>query len=136
MTRWKEILTKWEKALSENREVLTMGDINVDSISWEIKWDEMPPYEKQKQQLYKELKDRILSTGTVKINTEYTHVDIQPGGRSTCLDHIYTTNPEKVNSHQTLHNTFSDHSLIELNKKCKKPQKLSKISKNKVNENF
>ena len=134
--RWNEIITKWEKAVSEGREVLTLGDMNIDSISWEKNWDEMPQFEKQKQKMYKQLKDRILSNGTVKINSEVTHFDNQPGGRDTCLDHMYTTNPEKINSHRTHHKTFSDHSMIELNKRCQKLKNEVKFLKMRSMKNF
>ena len=115
LNRLKHILTKWEKAQEEEREIITMGDMNMDSLSWDLNWDKIPPYKRQKQTLYKQLKDRIL--GTFKTNTEYIRVDIQPGGKATCLDHCYTSNPEKINSHRTYHSTFSDHSMVEVNKK-------------------
>ena len=117
--RWKQILTNWETAQKEDREIITLGDCNIDSIPWENRWEDIPETEKPKQKLYNLLKEKILSHGTVKINSEYTREGDQPAGRKACLDHAYTSNPEKINSHTTYHATISDHSMIEINKNCK-----------------
>ena len=135
-SRWDSILEKWTKASSEQREILTMGDLNMDSLQWEKQWNEIPDYEKPKQNFYKKLRDKILINGTYKINSEYTRVDSQPGGRQACLDHIYSTNPEKINSHHTHHNTFSDHAMLELNKKCKNIKNTKKFIKIRSMKNF
>ena len=95
LTRWKSIIDKWTLASLEGREIITSGDFNMDSFCWEKKWDEIPTYERSKQPFYHLLKDKILTNGTFKINNEYTHIANQPSGRKTCIDHIYTTHPEK-----------------------------------------
>ena len=32
--RWKIFIAQWEKALSEDKEVIVTGDINIDSLKW------------------------------------------------------------------------------------------------------
>ena len=134
--RWDTILEKWSLASNEDREIISIGDFNMDSISWDKPWNETPEYEKHKQTFYNKLKEKILMTGTFKLNTEHTRVDHQPGGRATCLDHIYTTNPERISSHHTHQSTFSDHALLELNKKCKKFQNTKNFIKIRSMKNF
>ena len=83
------------------------------------------------------LRDRILNTGTNKINKEYTRSEIQPGGRTSCLDHIYTTHPEKItNNHNTEHSTFSDHSMVMMNKRIKKLMSQKSYIKIRSMKNF
>ena len=125
--RWNTIIEKWKLANTEGREILTLGDLNMDSISWEKSWAEMPPYERSKQIFYKNLRENILNNGTYKINQEFTRQDIQPEGRKTCLDHLYTTNPEKISSFKTHHKSFSDHALLEMNRNGKKIKNTKKF---------
>ena len=33
--RWTSIITKWQEAMKEGREVITLGDTNIDSLVWE-----------------------------------------------------------------------------------------------------
>ena len=121
--RWDKILTNWEKAMTEDREITTMGDTNIDALLWDTPPQNWSPYDRRKYPLYQMLKERILTMGNIKINQEYTRYEIQPLGRYSCLDQIFTTHPEKVNNHTTIHTTFSDHSMVILNKKTKKNQK-------------
>ena len=86
--------------------------------------------------MYTELKDKILLTGTSKINYEYTRQDSQPGGRLSCLDHVYMNHPQKVNSLTTHHNTFSDHALVKVNIAAKKVQNEVKFLKIRSLKNF
>ena len=120
LARWKTILDKWVKATDEDREVITIGDINLDSLVWDLPWEALSPYDRQRASLYEELKQKILTGGTTKINTTYTRVDDQLDRRKSCLDHFYTNYPLKINNHVTHHSTFSDHALLEVNKTVKK----------------
>ena len=113
--RWEQIIERWSTANNEQREVITLGDTNLDSLKWDTPIELMSTFDKQRNTLYKKLKEEILVGNTQKINFEYTRSDIQPGGRTSCLDHCFTNFPSKVNSHQTHHSTFSDHSMVELN---------------------
>ena len=118
--RWDRILSNWERAILEDREIVTLGDMNIDSLLWDTPTENWAPYDKAKIPLYLMLRERILNTGTTKVNSEYTRSENQPGGRISCLDHIYTNHPEKINNHTTIHSTFSDHSMVILNKRVKK----------------
>ena len=75
-----------------------------------------PAMTDKKQNMYTYLKDNILQKGTAKINFEYTHQDCQPTGRKSCLDHVYSNNPQKISSFTTHYATSSDHAMIEVNK--------------------
>ena len=134
--RWKQLIEKWETALDENREIITLGDTNLDSIMWEKPWDLIPQYDKNKMDMYYLLRDKILLTGTRKINSEYTRIDHQTQGRKSCLDQIFTNRPEKVNNFTTHHSTFSNHSMVEININVKKKINTKKFIKIRTMKNY
>ena len=127
--RWNQIVDIWAEANLEAREVITLGDVNLDSLVWDTPVERQPQYDKVRHPMYERLRDKILQVGTSKINQEYTRIDSPPHGRMSCLDHIYYTNPEKVNSIKTIHSTFSDHSMVEMNIKVKKIKTTNKFIK-------
>ena len=96
----------------------------------------MPTYDKQKQNMYKQLKIKILLTGTTKINTLYTRHEDQPNGRKSCLDQCFSTHPQKINSHTTHYQSFSDHAMLEINKSAKNIQNSRKYIQIRSLKNF
>ena len=136
LERWKSIINKWEKATEENREIITLGDTNLDSKTWNLNWNQLGPYDRQKHSMSELLKDKILSQGTDQVNTDFTRIENQPDGRKSCLDQIFTTNPEKMNSHRTHLSTCSDHAMIEYNKKAKNIKIEKKYIKIRSMKNF
>ena len=96
----------------------------------------LTPHDKQQYDLYKVLKEKILFTGTTKVNNEYTLQDNKPTGRKSCLDHCYTNVPQKINSYTTHHSTFSDHTLLEVNKAARNIQNEKKYIKIRSLKNY
>ena len=136
MERWEQLLANWERAQNEDREILTMGDMNMDSLMWDTPPANQPNYDRQRHQFYLKLREKILDTGTTKLNTEYTRHDNPPHGRKSCLDHSYTTHPEKITNYSTEHSTFSDHAMLTINKRIKKLKITKKYLKIRSMKNY
>ena len=47
--RWEKVIEKWEKAILEDKEILTMGDINLNTLRWDISIEAMNSYDKMKR---------------------------------------------------------------------------------------
>ena len=134
--RWNQLISNWEKATLEDREILTFGDMNLDSLVWDQPPGSQSSYDKQRQPLCQILKEKILSNGTTKINHEYTRHDNPPTGRKSCIDHAYSTHPEKINNIWTEHSTFSDHSMVVVCKRIKKMKITKKYLKIRSMKNY
>ena len=52
------ICEKWRQASLENKEIITLGDFNFNSLSWELDKSEMSNYEKSQLKLYDILKEK------------------------------------------------------------------------------
>ena len=134
--RWTTITNSWDKANKEGREVITLGDTNIDSMIWDKPINTMSNFDKHRQKLYDILKETILDGGTAKINNEYTRHDNPPNGRFSCLDHAYTTHPLKISNHKTDHTTFSDHASVEINKAVREIKQSKKFIRIRSMKNF
>ena len=117
--RWTQIIEKWKIANKEGREVITLGDTNIDTMVCNKPINQLSQFDRQRQKFYNTLKENILDGGTTIVNTEFTRHDNPPHGRKSCLDQVYTTHPLKITHHTTTHSTFSDHALIEIHKAAK-----------------
>ena len=134
--RWQQLIDNWERANTEGREILTLGDTNIDSMTWDTPTAQLPQYDRQKAPLYHILRDQILLKGTTKINTEYTRQEGQLDGRKSCLDHVYSNQPQQICSYQTIHSTFSDHAMVMAIKSAKKIQNEKKYIKIRSLKNY
>ena len=107
--RWKIFIAQWEKAISEEKEVIVTGDINIDSLKWMR--DDLPPSDSihKLKTLIELLFEKIIPHGVSQQVTRATHS--WPGQQDSCLDHLYTNQPNKL-SEVTLHSQGSDHKLL------------------------
>ena len=106
------ILTQWEKALEEEREVICAMDANIDALSWfSDSNDKLTP-------LVNDLFERIIPQGISQLVNVPTHA--QQGIATKCLDHIYTTNPEKLSEVTAEFTGMSDHKLIKISRYTKR----------------
>ena len=109
LVRWKIFITQWERALSENKEVVVAGDINIDSLKWMR--DDLPPNDStyKLKALIEILFEKIIPHGVSQQVTVPTHS--WPGQQNSCLDHLYTNQPDKL-SEVSVHAHGSDHKLL------------------------
>ena len=61
--RWTQLLDKWLQASRENKELITLGDLNVKKMAWDLHPTQMSTREKSQNTMVQELKDKILSQG-------------------------------------------------------------------------
>ena len=86
LTRWSTFLNKWESALAENKEVITMMDANLDHLTWR-NTDNLPPFHSsiKLKSLIDLLFDKILPLGVSQLVTGPTRFERgQPLGLTIC----------------------------------------------------
>ena len=109
--RWNTFLNQWERALEENKEVITIGDFNPD---WPGCMEQEPtPGSKayRTRKMAEQLAVKILSRGVTQLVRGATRS--WPGQSDSCLDLIFTNKPEKT-SEVKLTTTDSDHKLVQV----------------------
>ena len=87
LQRWLIFLEKWEQALSEGREVLVLGDMNLDFLKWNRR--DLPTNDSscRLKQLNEHLFTKIFPHGVSQPVTVATRVS--PEDPAAGLDHIY-----------------------------------------------
>ena len=114
LARWQLFLSKWELALSENKEVVVLMDANIDYMKWNR--PDLPPNDNSRklQPLVDELFSRILPLGVSQVVQGPTRIG--PNGKggqvASGLDHIYTNQPFKLTGIQAEYSGISDHKII------------------------
>ena len=92
--------------LNENKEVVVIGDVNLDFLKWNNQ-NSMYDYQKNLSNL---IFENIFPHGVVQCIDEATHYwpGREPGG----LDHLYTNHPERLSHPHVTGNGGSDHKMI------------------------
>ena len=110
LERWEIFLQQWEKAISEEKEVIVTGDINIDSFKWCR--DDLPSTDStyKLRPLIAALFERIIPQGFSQQVRVATHSWV--GQNPSCIDHLYTNKPDKLADVQGHINGGSDHKLI------------------------
>jgi hypothetical protein len=110
--RWVKLCQQWNRAISEDKEVLVLMDDNIDSTDWTTDYANVmgQPSRLRTRPMYYELVDKIFSKGVVVLNDKITR-QIKTGHPS-ILDHIYTTHPLKVAEVFTRTHGKSDHRMV------------------------
>ena len=102
LDRWISFLDQWERAIDTGKEVIVMGDCNLDYL----KFSDIG----QLQSLVDLMYERIFPHGVqqcVKVPTRSW-----PGQKDSCLDHIYTNTPDKISQAEVRFMGSSDHKLV------------------------
>ena len=104
LERWVIFVDQWERAINSGKEVIVMGDCNLDYL----KFNEAG----QLQPLVDVLTNRIFPHGVqqcVRVPTRSW-----PGQQDSCLDHIYTNTPDKLSKPEVKLMGSSDHKLVQV----------------------
>ena len=110
--RFSKIIKSWKKAETEGKEIISLGDFNLDTDCWGLPRDQMTDHQRIQQPMVDQLKEVILSQGTIKIPTVTTRIDTRQGVKShSTLDHVYTNIPKKIQVHVDSYTT-SDHAMV------------------------
>ena len=105
LRRWQILLDNWEKALNEGKEVILLGDININSLKWMNNNISPNDMTYKLKPLIDLLFEKIMPLGVSQLVSTNTHKD-------SCLDHLYTNKPEKLVDTIAHYNGGSDHKLI------------------------
>ena len=108
LSRWIEFIDQWERAILEGKEVIVLGDLNLDFLTWTS--DINNPHNTKLKPLVNQIFERILPQGVVQCVTGPTRY--WPGCEPSGLDHFYTNRPEKLSEVQRIFQGGSDHNLI------------------------
>ena len=130
-----KIIDKWDQALNENKELITLGDLNIDILSWDLPNNEMDPYNTSKKKMANLLKEKIIQKGSKILNSKPTRHEENPQKKPTCLDLMISNKPEKI-TYQNSEPGFSDHFIQILKRKMNEIKKQPKILKIRTYKNF
>ena len=109
LLRWSIFLNQWERALDSGKEVIVMGDFNLDYFKFSNSGQLQPLVDKLVEQIYPH--------GVQQVVQGPTHS--WPGKTDSCIDLIYTNRPEKVGKAQAQIRGSSDHRLVLVSKHSK-----------------
>ena len=115
-TRWDKVLEKWERAITEELEIITLGDLNLNMLRWETPISQKTSYERAQTPMVEALVDRILQKGFKIFNSQPTRTKDNHESKPACLDLIITNRTEKVINYQSGLSSFSDHTLQIVNR--------------------
>ena len=135
-TRWNHNIEKWEMAIEEGLEIITMGDHNLDKKSWDKNPQDMNPYENAKNPMVTQLKEKILSKGMFVVNDQPTWNLENPSTEPSTLDLILANRKDKILNHETIFPTFSDHAMLLLRRKSPNFQPKTSYMYNRNYKNY
>ena len=121
LQRWVTFLDRWEAALQEGREVMVLGDMNLDFLKWNRKDLPATDSSNRLKQLNEHLFDRIFPHGVSQLVRGATRVS--PIDPDSGLDHIYTNKPEKCSDVHTELTGGSDHKILKVTRFSKSYQR-------------
>ena len=108
--RWSSFLSQWERALDEDKEVIVLGDMNINHLEWTK--DDLPAGNQthKLKPLINDLFSRILPHGVSQLINSATR--IRENNPESGLDHFYSNQPSKLSPVQVINCGGSDHKLI------------------------
>ena len=134
LTRWMSYLDQWEMAILENKEIICMGDMNIDFLKWSnASQPSNEPNDRQKH-LTTQIMDRIIPHGFVQLISVPTH--FWPGQKPSGLDHLYSNHPEKLSEVRAEFQGHSDHKIIFAIRNSKAPVSNPRIIRKRSYKNF
>ena len=136
LQRWTKIIQKWEAAIAEKKQIISMGDYNLNLLRWDIEQNKMNSYDRQKKPLIEMLKNRILDKDHVILSQTPTKLSYNPQTEDSCLDLMITNRPQKIASFQAGIPIFSDHCMQILVRKTKEIKTNKKIIRTRIFKKF
>ena len=134
--RWTLIIDKWEQAIKEEREIITMGDMNLNYLRWETPTHLKNSYDRMKDPMIKLLKEKILDKGFTILSNVPTKLNDNNQEKPSCLDLMITNRVEKITSYQAGITSFSDHTLQYLTRSTRGIQTSNKYARIRSYKNF
>ena len=134
LSRWQTFLTLWERALTEDKEVIVTGDVNIDCFKWCR--DDLTSTDStyKLKPLIELLFEKIIPHGVSQHVKTATHS--WPGQVDSCLDHLYTNRPDKISNVEAHVNGGSDHRVLYTVRYTKSMKKSTRYVKKRCFKNF
>ena len=126
LLRWSIFLNQWERALDSGKEVVVLGDFDLDYFELTNMG--------QLQPLTDQLIEQIYPHGVQQLVQGPTHS--WPGQANSCIDLIFTNRPEKVGPAQAEIRGSSDHRLIFVRKHSKTVGESTRYVRKRSYKNF
>ena len=134
LQRWIIFIDMWEKALGEGKEVLVLGDINIDFLKWTQSNLPVNDSSVRLKQLNDQLFSRIFPLGVSQLVSTPTRVS--PSDPPSGLDHIYSNKPEKCSDVRVEFNGGSDHKVLKITRFSKSEVRSSRYVRKRSYKNF
>ena len=134
LERFCSFLTQWEAALSEGREVIVMGDINLDFLKWARTDLSSTDSTVRLKPLIEALFSRIFPHGVSQLVKEA--IRVWPGQSDSGLDHIYSNKPDKCSAIYLELTGGSDHKLLKFTRFAKSFNRKVKYVRKRSFKNF
>ena len=132
--RWSLLLDQWERALSEDREVILAMDANIDFLKWTLDNLHSNDSTHRLRPLIEELFERIFPQGVSQMVCTPTRT--WPGQPESGLDHLYTNCPSKLSPVCTEFQGGSDHRLIKVTRFSKSLQQRCRYVRKRCYKKF
>ena len=134
LQRWLVLIEMWEKVLNEGKEVMVLGDINLDFLKWNK--GNLPANDSsiRLKQLNELVFNRIFPHGVKQLVTTPTRLSAV--GSPSGLDHIYTNRSDKCSEVQAEIQGGSDHKLIKITRFSKVSIRKARYVKKRSFKNF
>ena len=131
--RWSRFLNQWDRALSEDKEVIVAMDANIDFLKWTS--DNLAPNDSTQclMPLIDELFSRILPHGVSQMVSTPTRA--WPGQPQSGLDHLINR-PGKLSAVYSEFTGGSDHKIIKVTRYAKSLQQNSRYVRKRCFKNF
>ena len=134
LQRWLIFIDMWEKVLREGKEVMVLGDINLDFLKWTR--DNLPASDSsfKLKQLNEQLFSRIFPLGVSQLVTTATRVS--PVAPPSGLDHVYTNRPDRCSEVRAELNGGSDHKVLKITRFSKANMRTARYVKKRCYKEF
>ena len=134
LQRWIIFIESWDKALQEGKEVMVLGDINLDFLKWNR--SNLPACDSsvRLKQLNELVFNRIFPQGVSQLVTTPTR--LSPVDPPSGLDHIYTNRPDKCSAVQAEVHGGSDHKLLKITRFSRAEVRSARYVRKRSYKNF
>ena len=126
LDRWITFIDQWERAFDTGKEVIVMGDCNLDYLRFNDAGHMQPLVDLILEKIYPHGVQHLVQTPTHSLL----------GQRDSCLDHIYTNTPDKISRAVVTVKGSSDHRLILATRFSKSLEQNIRYSKKRSYKNF
>jgi hypothetical protein len=126
MVRWLVFLEQWERALVTGKEVIVLGDFNLDHMKFNKSGRLQPLVDKLLEQVFPHGVHQLVHGPTRS----------WPGAADSGLDHIWTNEPQKLSQAVTQFRGSSDHKLVSVTKFAKNIKQNTRYCKKRSYKNF